>query len=116
MGDRSRRLRTRTSTAGDSPVVSVRGEVDMETAPDLRALLLSAAQRSTGPLLVDLSAVSYMDSSGAGTLVLVKRELEKAGRKLVLINPQPRVRGVFEIANLDRFFTIVPTVEEARAR
>ena len=115
MLDRTRKLRVRTSSVGGGPVVSVRGEVDLRTAPDLRAQLLDAAGQVVGPLLIDLSGVTYMDSSGVGTLVLLKRELDKAHRKLVLISPAPRVRGIFEIAHLDRFFRIVNSIEEARS-
>jgi anti-anti-sigma factor len=54
-----------------------------------------------------------MDSSGAGTMVLVKRELEREGRSMVLIGLQPRVRSVFEITRLDQFFRIMSSAEEA---
>lgn len=93
-------------------VVTIGGDVDMRTAPRLRGQLLDALRRSVGAMLVDLSAVQHIDSSGVGTMVFLKREAERTGRKFVLVGLQPRVRGVFEITNLDRFFRIVGSVNE----
>ncbi len=112
MKDRPGTLTINTAVAGGTPVVSVRGEVDLRTSPRLRILLLEHASRVTGPLVIDLSGVSYMDSSGVGTMVYVKREVERRGRRLVLAGLQARVRGVLEITHLDKFFTIVDRVDE----
>lgn len=106
-------LSFRVSSNGGATIATVTGEVDMHTSPRLRAALLDLAAKSSGPLLIDLSACSHMDSSGVGTMVFLKREIERRLRKLYLVGLQPRVRGVFEITNLDRFFNIVRTVEEA---
>ncbi len=113
MSQSSSGIQVSLTTTDGTAVVVVAGEIDMHTSPRLRALLLEHAGKLTGPLLIDLSAVGHMDSSGVGTLVFIKREIERAGRRLVLIGLQPRVRGVFEITNLDRFFTIARNVAEA---
>lgn len=101
-----------TTTADGKTVARVAGEIDMRSSPRLRAALLELAARTTGPLLIDLSAVSHIDSSGVGTMVYLKREVERRGRKLYLVALQPRVRGVFEITNLDKFFNIVRSADE----
>lgn len=106
-------LDIKTVMADGAPVIHVAGEVDLRTSPRLRVQLLEAAGKAQGPFLVDLSGVSYMDSSGVGTMVFVKRELERGGRRLVLIGLQSRVRSVLEITHLDKFFTIVPSINEA---
>ena len=106
-------LDVKTATVSGRGVVQVRGEVDMRTAPGLRDRLLDAAQALSGELLIDLSGVDYIDSSGVGTMVYVKREVERAGGRVVLIGLSPRVRGVFEMTRLDTFFKIVPSVAEA---
>lgn len=113
MNESAGTLEIKTVTTDGRAVVQVRGEVDLRTSPRLRVLLLEAAANLSGPLLLDLSGVSYMDSSGVGTMVYVKRELERRGRRFVLIGLQQRVRGVFEITHLDKFFTIVENVDEA---
>lgn len=105
-------LQVESQTVDGRLVVRVNGEVDLRTSPRLRVLLLDSAAQATGPLLVDLSGVGYMDSSGVGTMVFVKREVERSGRRLVLIGLQPRVRSVLEITHLDKFFTIVGDVAE----
>jgi anti-anti-sigma factor len=108
-------LQVKTTTTDGAPVVNVHGEVDMQTSPRLRLLLLELAAKLGGPLLIDLSGVTYMDSSGVGTMVYVKREVERAGRRLVLMGLQPRVRSVLEITHLDKFFTIVRNISEVAA-
>jgi len=109
-------LIVRTISTDGRAVVNVQGDVDMATAPQFRTLLLQSAAESVGPLLLDLSGVAYMDSSGVGTMVYLKREIERRGRQLVLIGLQPRVRGVLEITHLDRFFTIVGSLDEVAQR
>lgn len=101
---------------GDGPVevVSIRGEVTLRSVPELHAALLEVVQRRPERLILDLSEVPYMDSSGIGTLVEIKRRLEKQHGQLVLAALQPRVRGLFEITRLVQFFTIAGGVDEAR--
>ena len=101
------------SSRGGATIATVGGEIDMHTSPRLRAALLDLAAKTTGPLCVELASCGHMDSSGVGTMVFLKREVERRGRKLYLVGLQPRVRGVFEITNLDKFFLIVRSVDEA---
>jgi len=95
-------------------VVSVRGEVDLHTSPQLRDNLLQVIGRRPKVLIIDLTGVAYMDSSGVGTMVEAKRLAERNGGAVVLAGLQERVRGVFEITQLDKFFRIVANVEEAK--
>ena len=114
MSGRTRSVRMETRTVEGAPVVYIRGTVDMGTAPQLRDALLDLCQ-GPGMLLIDLSQVPYMDSSGVGTMVYAKRACDRVGRPVVLIGMQPRVRSVFEITHLDRFFRIVDNVAQALA-
>jgi anti-sigma B factor antagonist len=98
------------------PVVRVTGEVDLRSSPQLRNRLLQIAEAQPKRLILDLSGVSYMDSSGVGTMVEIKRLIERARGQVVLVGLQPRVRSVFEITQLDRFFRIATSVDEADAR
>ncbi len=93
-------------------VLRVRGEVNLNNAPRLRDLLLRMAEHEVGPVRVDLSDVAYMDSSGVGTLVYVKRRLEQDRRALVLVGLQPRVRSLLEITHLADFFNIADAGDE----
>lgn len=115
MSDETRRLDVEVTAVNGAQVVRVRGEVDLQTAPRLRELLLASAKGLRDVVRIDLSQVPYMDSSGVGTMVFVKRAVERAGVRVVLIGLQPRVRSLFEITHLDKFFTIVGTIDEAAA-
>jgi anti-sigma B factor antagonist len=106
------RLHVENALVNGHSVVRVRGEIDLRTSPHLRATLLESSRRSGALFLIDLSQVQYMDSSGVGTMVYIKREVERAGHRVILAGLQPRVRSVLEITHLDKFFTIVQTVDE----
>ena len=113
MSARARTIKVETRTVQSTPVIHVRGVVDLSTSPQLRDALLENARLTTGPILVDLSQVPYMDSSGVGTMVYLKRAGDRAGREVVLIGLSPRVRSLFEITHLDRFFRMAADVAEA---
>jgi anti-sigma B factor antagonist len=113
MNGQEHQMRVETTRVGETPVVKVRGEVDLRNSPTLRELLMDVVERSSGKLVIDLSRVPHMDSSGVGTLVFVKRQVERAGRQVVLVGVQRRVRSVFEITNLDKFFTLADDMQEA---
>ena len=91
----------------DGVIVSVSGEIDFSRSPDLRNELMAILGRKPARLVLDLSGVPYMDSSGVATLVETLMAQRKAGSKLVLCGLQPKVRGIFEIAKLNMVFTIV---------
>jgi anti-sigma B factor antagonist len=98
---------------GAAHVVTVHGDVDMHRSPALHQVLLDVMETRPHTLVVDLADVSYMDSSGVGTLVDCFRRVKESKAKMTLVGLQPRVRGVFEITKLDQFFTIRDTVAEA---
>ena len=96
-------------------VLSISGEVDVVRSPDLQEALQDAIGRVSGKgaLIVDLSGVTYMDSSGVATLVRGLQLSRKKGVQMVLCALQERVRSIFEIARLDTVFTIAGTLDEA---
>lgn len=94
-------------------VVELCGEVDLHHTPEVHRALVTTCERRPPRLIIDLSAVSYMDSSGIGTLVEVFRRVNGYSGKLILCGLNERVRSVFEITRLDKFFRTCGTVEEA---
>lgn len=96
-------------------VVSLTGEVDIVRSPDLQTSLQEAISRISGKgaVVVDLSGVTYMDSSGVATLVRGLQLSRKKGVGLVLCSLQERVRSIFEIAKLDTVFPMADTLDEA---
>jgi anti-sigma B factor antagonist len=86
--------------------VFVRGEVDLVESGELRAVLADA---STGPhrtVIVDLSAVGFMGSSGMGVLAQQYHALATDGRELQITGCQPRLRRAFEVIGLDQVLQI----------
>ncbi len=101
--------------SGDRTVVRVAGEIDVYTAPALREEL--AAQQEAGPvdLVVDLTDVPFMDSTGLGVLVGALKRARTSGGDLRLVISQEKVLKVFRITALTQVFDIHATLEEALA-
>lgn len=114
MSDDAKTFRVESSSDGDALILKLAGEIDLHSSPELRLTISDAVNQAKPRLIVDLSNVPYMDSSGVGTLVEAKRMVERNKAQMILVNPQPRVLSVFEITHLDRFFTIRANIEEAR--
>lgn len=95
-----------------STVVTLAGDIDIQTAPALRERLASLPQ-SARLVVVDLSAVEFLDSSGVGALVGAAAALRDAGGSLRLACPPPRVQKVFRISRLAEVIPIYDDVDEA---
>lgn len=94
-------------------VIVLTGEIDLRSSPDLRTKLIGLCREiGSDTVLLDLSGVSYVDSSGVGTLVEFKRRLKQSNGDVILLGMQPRVKSVFEITRLDQFFQIVDSRDE----
>jgi anti-sigma B factor antagonist len=108
------RVRTTLSPAAPGPVVlAVAGDVDLESADQLRAAGEQALASSTaGRLRIDLSAVSFIDSTGLGALIHIRN---LAPDQVVLVAPAERVLRLLEIAGLDGVFDIERAGDVPRA-
>ena len=113
MSDQPNALKISTTPLASGHLVHIAGEVDLRTSPHLRNALLKFVEQKPKRLVIDLAHVTYMDSSGVGTMVEIKRLIEARGGRVVLADLQPRVRSVFEITQLDKFFDIVANANEA---
>ena len=92
---------------GDTVVAAVAGEVNSHNSTHLRKELMELiARHKPKRLVLNLSGVSYMDSSAIAVLVEALRKVGKGG-KVVLAALQPRVRGILEIAKLNEVFKLV---------
>jgi anti-sigma B factor antagonist len=95
---------------GEATVISLSGEVDLSWSQDVRRALLDAL-KSGGPLGVDLSQVSYIDSSGIAALVEGFQQARHRGGRFALIAVSDSVRAVLDLARLDRVFPMVAGVD-----
>lgn len=98
---------------GGAGVVSVSGEVDMYTAPQLKQCLLDLIDAGARKIVVDLSAVSFIDSTALGVLIGGVRRLHAAGGAMALVVTSRSVERVLSITGLDRVFSIRATLDEA---
>jgi anti-sigma B factor antagonist len=100
------------TSSGQFTVVALRGEIDMSCSPEARKIILACLEESR-PLLVDLSAVSYMDSSGVASLVEGLQLAKKRKLGFALVGTSQPVMNVLKLARLDRVFTLHDKLEEA---
>lgn len=100
--------------SGDALLLSIRGEIDLHNSPELRGAMLDLLSR-TNPkrLVLDLAQVPYMDSSAIAVMVEALQKLRKIGGRVFLLNLQPRVKGLLEIARLVSIFTLAKDEQEA---
>ena len=92
------------STEGDTVIIAVRGDVDLATAPALRAECEAAVERKPEVVRVDLSELTFLDSSGISVLVKTHQDLDAQGATLVLHRVDDRTRRVLDVAGLADFF------------
>ena len=91
---------------GGSTVVAARGEVDVATAPALRDGIDKAVDDGGGAVVVDLTGVTFIDSTGLGVLIGGRKRCIDAGRELRVVVTEPRILKVFEITGLTELFAI----------
>jgi anti-sigma B factor antagonist len=106
-------LQLATRHEGDVSVVSARGEVDVFTAPGLDTELDALIADGHARLVVDLSDVAFLDSTGLGVLVKALKHAREAGGWLHLVVTSDRIRKIFEITGLDASIPIFDTAQDA---
>lgn len=96
-------------------IVSLSGDVDLHSSPQARQAILDAIKQKL-PLLVELDAVRYMDSSGVASLVEGYQAARKQGTEFGLAAVATPVMNVLKLARLDRVFPIHISVEARLTR
>jgi anti-sigma B factor antagonist len=88
----------------ETPTVALVGELDLAGVPDLRSQL-AALVAEGGRVTIDLSELSFIDSTGLGLMLGTQRTAAETGCEVVFRRPQPAVRRLLEITGTDGFFT-----------
>lgn len=102
-------------TAGSAhTLVTVAGECDLHTGRQLRDALTSEVSRGARRLILDVSELSFMNSTGMQVLLSVRTVLTVRGGTLALVAPQPVVARVLELTGADQVIPIYATVQEAQ--
>ena len=101
-----------TQSEGSSALVTIRGDFDLQVAARVADEL--AEVEATGPdlLVIDLSGLSFMDSSGMGVIAAAQARATEAGRRLLVVKPPPTVRRAFDLSRFGEMITIVDDVAD----
>ena len=101
---------------GNAFVVTAAGEADMHTAPTLEQALQGIVGLGGTSVVVDLSEVSFIDSTVLSLFLRHRERFEELGGDLVIVSGDRRILRTFEITGLDRIFTIEPNLAQGIAQ
>lgn len=96
-------------------VVAIEGDVDLQSSPEVRKILLEAVARKA-PVVVDMSGIGYIDSSGVASLVEALQTARKGGTDFSLAALSDGATRVLQLARLDKIFTIHGSLNDALAK
>ncbi|GAB2928135.1 STAS domain-containing protein [Micromonospora polyrhachis] len=108
-------LTVRAEQRGDVVVVSIAGELDMATAPQLQDQITDQLDKGHSRLVFDLAELSFCDSTGLSVFVRAKNSSDEAGGLVRLAAPQRGVLRILEVSGLVEVLHTYPTVDEAVA-
>ncbi|AHH16803.1 putative anti-anti-sigma factor [Nocardia nova SH22a] len=104
-------LRTEQRRTDSAVIVTVHGEVDMNSAPQLQSALDEALRENAAAIVLDMSEVGFLGSAGLSVLLTVSQDETSALR----VVPSPAVRRPIEVTALDKLLELFPSVEAALA-
>ena len=94
-------------------VITVSGDLDVAGAPELRQEVVAAVAEGRVRLVLDMTGVEFIDSFGIGVVVGALKRVRQRDGELAVVCPEPRVRRVFELCDIDRILTLHSHVDEA---
>lgn len=106
-------MRLKESVEDGIDVFALQGEIDLHYAPVLRTLLQGKVRAETRALLLDLSGVDYIDSSGLATIIEYFRDAAKHAGIVCLVGMNSNLKTTFEIVRLDKAIPSFATTAEA---
>jgi anti-sigma B factor antagonist len=98
------------------PTLSVRGELDVGSAPALRKWLQATTANSTRSAIVDLSGVTFMAAAALHTICDEQEHLLETGQALTVVCRHPQLLALFQVVEIERVLEVVPTRAAARQR
>jgi anti-sigma B factor antagonist len=105
-------VQTRQTEKGVTVVVPS-GRLDVAGAPSLKEAIGDAIKNGAPKLVIDMEGVSFVDSTGLGSVISALKQIRSSEGDLRLAAPNQQVRVVLELTTLDRVFPYFATVEEA---
>lgn len=107
------RLETAFRDVDGKKVLDVVGEIDVYTAPKFRQAVDEMLEAGEDHLLINMAGVTYMDSSGFGTLLSATKRLKPKGGTVNLVNCSPAIDRILRITRLNAVFSTYDSLEEA---
>ena len=101
-----------TTPESDRYLITVSGEVDLATSPELDVAIIAAIDSGATSVVIDLTDVSFMDSSGLGVIVRALKRCREAENDLDLVITNERVLKVFGITGLDQVIPIHASIQD----
>ncbi len=103
------------SSQGNFTALQLKGRMDLNSSSQLKECIKDYLSEGRANIILDLSGVNFVNSSGLGTLVSILKDVRMVKGRMVLCNLAQYVKEVFEITQLSHIFEIYPTTEEAAA-
>jgi anti-sigma B factor antagonist len=102
-------------TEGGVTVVAPTGRLDVGGAPALKDAMNDLGRNGPPKVVIDMEGVSFVDSTGLGSVIAVLKQIRNRQGELRLAAPNQQVRVVLELTTLDKVFPYFATLEEALA-
>ncbi|HEX8297453.1 MAG TPA: STAS domain-containing protein [Chthoniobacteraceae bacterium] len=102
------------ATKPTTGILALEGEIDLHRSPEVKDSLQPLIEQKLPRILIDMSAVDYIDSSGLAVFIETLQRVVSYGGKFGLFGLRESVRSIFDIARLDQVFQIFP--DEASAQ
>ena len=105
-----------TGQVGASSLLTLRGEIDVYTAPRLRQAIIDLVDGGAAHIIVDMSAVDFLDSTGLGVLVGGLKRVKVKDGSLSIVTSQDKILKIFDITGLNKVFPIHDSVDAAASQ
>lgn len=110
--ERQELLEPEVRRAGTHALVLLSGELDISTVPKLYEQFAQLAHEGVSHVSIDLSRLTFVDSTGLSLLVTEHKRAKALGGELILFSPQPHVRRIIEVTGLEAVLTILPAKDD----
>ncbi len=97
---------------GAHKIVAIEGEVDLYNVGKLKAEILTMVGETVTSLVIDMTNLNYMDSSGIALMASLQKKMKSQTGKFAIININKDVMNVLKLAALDKFFNILESEEK----
>jgi anti-sigma B factor antagonist len=106
-------LEVETDKRGQADVLTLRGEIDVYTAPRLRQAIIDLVEGGARHIIVDMGAVDFLDSTGLGVLVGGLKRVKIQEGELSIVTAQDKILKIFDITGLNKVFSIHDSLDSA---